>query len=290
MTRSKRRESPRIHLDEICEKLGPGFFRETVLTLGFHFYEYDTNENTRSAYLVTPTDIDKLIKSPEELSYKAPNLFCLREQVDKYIQENTHHVREVNESHKFPFNYDQNRFECHPFFDTNFHYAIKAWIDIYSNPSRDVSACGTNRKMHKTQIEKYSESFLQNLPTTTCKNIQLLINPIPEYPILASHFDELPEDAFINPPPDNEISSPLPLIINHDIAKNWAFYPPELHMAIEAWIHIYGYARSGYKPNRVGCAHKKEVIRWLSSRFPTFTEKALDRVAVFINPGKRNKV
>jgi hypothetical protein len=295
MTRSKRRESPRIHLDEICEKLGKGFFRETVLKLGFHFYKHDPDEKTGLSHFVTSTDIGQLIKSPEELSNKAPYIFCLRDKVDEYIEKNAHYIRKINESHIFPFNYDQNRFHEHPFFDVNFHHAIIAWIDIYSTPSRDVSACGTNRKMHNSKITEYSEAFLQNLPATTCKNIKLLINPIPEKPILGSHFEKLSEDQFINTPLNNETNTPLPLTINHDIAKKWAFYPPELHMAIEAWIHIYGYARPNYKPNSVGCSHKQEITRWLaknfsSTRYPTFTAKAFDRIAVFINPDKRNRI
>ncbi|MCK5681338.1 hypothetical protein KAI46_11065 [bacterium] len=284
MSQPKKRTSAHIHIDEICEKLGAGFSREKVLELSkegvFHLNDFTDQdvENNKSTLMIQPvshTKVARLISSPKELSTTAPNLYSYREEINKFIEKHAHDIRKVNESNQFPISYNQSQFTNHPFYKKDFHYAIKAWLDIYSAPDKTVLACGQDRKKHKELISEYIELSLPLLPVTTQKNIKLILNPIPEKNSPRIDFTTLKSEAFINKPTGTK--DLLPLSINHDTAIKCQFYPAELHMAIEVWVNIYGYAPTHATTSKQGMSN------WLKMFFPGFHNKVYDRIAVLVN-------
>ena len=270
-----------INIDDICESLGNGFSREEVLTLyknegHFDFVIIDENPEIASG-LISPVPLyhDKI----DNLT-NFSNIFASKENLKKYIQNNESYIRKKNESHQFPINFDRNSFSSHPFFVEEFQHAIQIWFDIYSTPSRRVYECNRNRKNHSMLISQHVDKGHSHLPKTIKENITLLINPIPEKNSPEINIEPLSEKHHHDPP----------LSINHHIANKCQFYPAELHIAIETWVTLFSYPPPNHKADRQKYETLKQyTIKWLNYNFPGFTNKAYDRIAVFLNIDKRNK-
>jgi len=275
-----------INIDDICEFLGSGFSREKILALyknegHFEFVIIDENpENASGLISSIPLYHDK-IDNLTDFS----NIFAPKKSVEKYIQNNAFHIKEINESHNFSITYDPTSFSSHPFGVVEFQYALQTWFDIYSTPDRNVYACNRNRKKHSMMILHHIEGNYPHLPNTTKNNIRQLINPIPETGTQEISFKPLPPEALINKPHPQQ--APLPLSINYNIANQCQFHPTELHMAIEAWVNIFGNVSKTYKPEHK--TYKQVVIKWLNFYFPCFKDKVYDRIATLLNIEKRNK-
>ena len=184
-----------------------------------------------------------------------------------------------------PIHFDEASFKNHPFYVTEFSYAIKTWQSIYLMPEQDAYECGNDRKKNNELIIQYIRHTPSNISTNVNDNTTLLVNPFPfgNCPIIK--IKPLPQEAFVNLPTNGHEKSPL--YINHELAKQHKFFPIELHMAIEAWTHIFAYAPKDYKPQHK--TYKQFIITWLKNNFPGYEEKVYTRISILLNPDKRKK-
>ena len=67
-----------------------------------------------------------------------------------------------------------------------------------------------------------------------------MINPIPEKGFPDAKLKPLPADTYLTMP--SNVTSESPLSLDYRLIDKTQYYPLELHIAIEAWIHIFAYA------------------------------------------------
>jgi len=286
-----------INIDDVATELGAGFSRGMVLKLAtegdFSILYIPTGHFDNKTTLITPftldhTKINKLINGEDLTSpYTDHNkditfdkLYVTRERVDVFKREKQFERENINK--REPIFFNESEFQLHRHCVPELQYAIKIWRAIYLQPDKNVYACDNNRKDHAKLIKDQIKNnpFKGNTNNSTSDLIQI-INPIPFGDSPDINIAPLSENHFTH---SRNSSRESPLYVDHDLAAMYSYYPIELHLAIEAWEHIFAYAPSDYKQGFI-----TDIICWLASNFKGLNDRTYNRIASLANPDKRKK-
>lgn len=290
-----------INIDCVATELGAGFTREMVLKLATEgdfsiLYipteDFEDKKIINTPYTIDHAKINKLMNGndlPSPYTKHSKNitfqeLYVTREKIDAFKGEKLFKREEINK--REPVFCDDSGFQNHPFYVPELQYAIKTWQAIYLQPDNNVSDCEKDRKRHTKLIEKQIQynAFQGNCTDNFRKDLVYLINPIPFGTQPDTRITTLPEETFLNPRDRNREP---PLYNNHDIASEHPYYPIELYLSIEAWIHIFAYAPKNYiKEKPLGSMYY--ITNWLRVNFNGLNDKIYRRIASFANPDRRS--